>query len=317
MQEPRISILVVDDERVIHESCGRILREEGYEVDAALNGREALQKLKERRYNLVLSDIKMPGIDGVETLELMKREFPDIMVVMFTGFSSVETARRSMKLGAFDYLPKPFTPGELLAVVQRALARDREVRQKRERESQFQELLTAIHATLNLREVLHIIVAGVVKMFALKGCAMSLLDRKREFFRVCAASGLSDEYLQKGPVASDRYLSSILAGSTPESIADIAASLQASHPFEAQQEGIAAIYSFPLHLKKEVIGMMRLYCQEPRTFSPDEIDFLKGFVSQASIALENARTYDDVRERYEALKDDLWEWCEYDSQKIS
>ena len=62
MEKHKASILVVDDEKVIHESCGRILREEGYEVETALSGQEALQKLKEKRYDLVLSDIKMPGM---------------------------------------------------------------------------------------------------------------------------------------------------------------------------------------------------------------------------------------------------------------
>ena len=79
-----------------------------------MSGQEALEKLKGKRYNLVLSDIKMPGMSGVETLEKMKKDVPDITVVMFTGYSSVETARDTMKLGAFDYIPKPFTPEELL-----------------------------------------------------------------------------------------------------------------------------------------------------------------------------------------------------------
>jgi FixJ family two-component response regulator len=316
MAEDRISILVIDDEKIIHESCARILRDQGYEVDAAMNGAEALQKLKEKRYNLVLSDIKMPGLDGVQTLEQMKQHAPEITVIMFTGFASVETARTTMKLGAFDYLPKPFTPDELLSTVQKALASERAGRQQHERESQFHQLLSTIHATLNLREVLHLIVTGVTKLFAVKGCTISLLDRKQEFFKVCAAFGLSSEYLHKGPIAADRYLSTVLAG-TPESIVDITTAPQADYLFEAQQEGIASIFSFPLKLKNEVIGMIRIYSRETREFTQSELDLLNGFIGQISIALENARTYEDVRERYEALKDDLWEWCEYDSQKIS
>jgi GAF domain-containing protein len=201
-------------------------------------------------------------------------------------------------------------------VVKKALAREVEMRQQRERQSQFDHLVSVIHATLNLREVLQLIVNGVAHLLAVKGCAISLLDRKREFFRVCAAYGLSDEYLQKGPIAADRYLSTVLAG-TAESIVDVTTSPQADYLFEAHKEGIASIFSFPLKLKKEVIGMMRIYSQEARKLSRDDLDFLNGFIEQASIALENARTYDDVRKRYETLKDDLWEWCEYDSQKIS
>lgn len=315
MGKQKASILVVDDEKIIHESCGRILREEGYEVETALSGQEALQKMKEKHYDLVLSDIKMPGMDGVETLEKMKKEVPDITVVMFTGYSSVATARDSMKLGAFDYLPKPFTPEELLAVVKKAIDKEMKARQKREREEKFQEITTAIHATLNLREVLNLIVTSVAKLLKLKGCTLSLLDREKKYFRVCAAYGLSDKYLKKGPIAADKTLSKVLSGK-PDSILDVATSPQVQYLWEAKDEGIASIFSLPLKLKEEVIGMLRIYTATSREFSQDEIDFLNGFAEQISIALENAQTYEDVRSKYETLKDDLWEWCEYDSMKI-
>ena len=76
MEKPKVTILVIDDEKIIHESCGRVLQEEGFEVETALSGQEALEKLKKKRYNLVLSDIKMPGMSGVETLEKMKKRDP-------------------------------------------------------------------------------------------------------------------------------------------------------------------------------------------------------------------------------------------------
>lgn len=316
MGTPKATILVIDDEKIIHESCGRILQEEGFEVETAMSGQEALNKLKEKRYNLVLSDIKMPGMSGVETLEKMKKEVPDVTVVMFTGYSSVETARDSMKLGAFDYLPKPFSPEELLAVVKKALDKEASTRESQAMREQFEEITTAIRKTLNLREVLNLVVTGVVKLLTLKGCALSLLDRKKEYFRVCAAYGLSDKYLKKGPIAADKRLSKVLLGK-PESILDVTASPQIQYLWQAKEEGIASIFTVPLKLEEEVIGMLRIYTAEPREFSQDEIELLSGFAEQVSIALENARSFEDVRERYEALKDDLWEWCEYDSMKIT
>jgi FixJ family two-component response regulator len=316
MEKPKVTILVIDDEKIIHESCGRVLQEEGFEVETALSGQEALEKLKEKRYNLVLSDIKMPGMSGVETLEKMKKVVPDITVVMFTGFSSVETARDTMKLGAFDYIPKPFTPEELLAVVKKALEKEVTTRERHEIREQFEEITTAIRKTLNLREVLNLVVTGVVKLLTLKGCAVSLLDRKKEYFRVCAAYGLSDQYLKKGPIAADKRLSKVLSGKT-ESVLDVTASPQIQYLWEAKEEGIASIFSVPLKLQEEVIGMLRIYTAEPREFSQDEIDLLSGFAEQVSIALENAQSFEDVHEKYETLKDDLWEWCEYDSMKIT
>lgn len=316
MEKPKVRILVIDDEAIIHESCGRVLKEEGYEVETALSGREALEKLKEKRYDLVLSDIKMPGMSGVETLEKMRKDIPDITVVMFTGYSSVDTARDSMKLGAFDYIPKPFTPEELLSVVKKALHKEAAAQKKKQIREQFEEITAAIRKTLNLREVLNLVVTGVVKLLNLKGCAVSLLDRKKDYFRVCAAYGLSDKYLKKGPIAADKRLSKILSGK-PESVLDVTTAPQIQYLWEAKEEGIASIFSVPLKLKEEVIGMLRIYTAEPREFSQDEIDLLSGFAEQVSIALDNAQSFEDVRERYESLKDDLWEWCEYDSMKIT
>ncbi len=119
MPNPRI--LVVDDERIVCESCQRILEEEGYEVEIALGGQEAFEKMKENPFEIVITDLKMPTIDGMDVLRYLRKEYPDVIVIMITGFSTVETAVEAMKLGAFDYIPKPFTPDEVSIVVKKAL----------------------------------------------------------------------------------------------------------------------------------------------------------------------------------------------------
>jgi len=116
-------ILVVDDEEIIIRSCLRILGSDDYTVDAVRDGLEAIGKIDENPYDLVILDIMMPGIDGLEVLRRVKEAHPDIDVIMVTGLSQIDTAVRAMKLGAFDYLPKPFDPDELKLVVKRALER--------------------------------------------------------------------------------------------------------------------------------------------------------------------------------------------------
>ncbi|TAN49956.1 MAG: sigma-54-dependent Fis family transcriptional regulator [Betaproteobacteria bacterium] len=118
-------ILVVDDEEIVVRSCLRILGGGDYTVDAARDGAEALQKIGSAPYDVIVLDIMMPQIDGLEVLQRVKEAHPDVEVVMVTGLSQIETAVRSMKLGAFDYLPKPFDPDELKLVVERALERRR------------------------------------------------------------------------------------------------------------------------------------------------------------------------------------------------
>jgi DNA-binding NtrC family response regulator len=121
-------ILVVDDEDIVVKSCIRILSDE-HQVDSASNGRDALLKIEEESYDLVILDIMMPGMDGIEVLRRIKETHPDVDVVMVTGLSQIETAVQAMKLGAFDYISKPFDPDELALVVQRVLERRTLVRE--------------------------------------------------------------------------------------------------------------------------------------------------------------------------------------------
>jgi len=118
---PNPRILVVDDEMIVCESCKRILEEEGYEVETALSGKEAFEKMKGNPFDVVITDLKMPGIDGMEVLRTFRKEYPEAIIIMITGFSTVETAVEAMKLGAFDYIPKPFTPDEVSIVVKKAI----------------------------------------------------------------------------------------------------------------------------------------------------------------------------------------------------
>jgi DNA-binding NtrC family response regulator len=118
---PTAKILVIDDEEIIRLSCQRILTEEGYEVHTRLSGPEGLKLLAEEPFDLAIVDLKMPGMDGIEVLQSIKRDYPQTPVIMITGYATVESAVEAMKSGAFDYLPKPFTPDEVAVVVKKAL----------------------------------------------------------------------------------------------------------------------------------------------------------------------------------------------------
>ena len=114
-------ILVIDDEPVVCRSCRKILSEEGYEVSTVSTGREGLEKVRQEHFDVIIADVKIPDIGGIEVLECIRREQPDMPVVMITGYASVDTGVQAMKLGAFDYLPKPFTPEEMSTIIGKAL----------------------------------------------------------------------------------------------------------------------------------------------------------------------------------------------------
>ncbi len=115
-------IVVIDDEEIVRISCSRTLKPEGHDVRLAKNGQEGLSMLAAEPADLVLTDLKMPEIDGIDVLTVVKKEWPSTEVIIMTGYQTVETAVKSIKLGAFDYIEKPFTPDSLLAVVTKALA---------------------------------------------------------------------------------------------------------------------------------------------------------------------------------------------------
>lgn len=119
--ENKPKILIVDDEEIVIKGTTKILQRENYELDSAFSGEEALAKMKTNSYDLVITDLMMPGINGIEVLKRIKADYPDVLVVMFTGYATVESAREALKLGAFDYIPKPFTPDELREVVKNAI----------------------------------------------------------------------------------------------------------------------------------------------------------------------------------------------------
>jgi len=122
-------ILVVDDEEIVCHSCERILTDAGHEVDYVMDSTAALEKVSEKTYDAVVLDIMMPKISGLDILQGIKEEHPDVDVIMVTGLSQIETAVLSMKMGAFDYLSKPFDPDELVMVVDRAMERRRLIRE--------------------------------------------------------------------------------------------------------------------------------------------------------------------------------------------
>jgi len=122
-------ILVVDDEPNICRICTRVLAKLNYEVSYALNGYDALKMMAAKPFDIIITDLKMSSLGGMEVLRRVKESHPDTPVIVMTGYSSVASAVEVMKMGALDYLPKPFTPDELRAIVRQAVA-ERQVRQQ-------------------------------------------------------------------------------------------------------------------------------------------------------------------------------------------
>jgi two-component system response regulator PilR (NtrC family) len=142
----RAKLLVVDDERSMRELLSIVLRREGYDVTLAENGRAAIDHLERARFDLLISDIKMPDMTGVDVLRAAKRIDPDILGIMITAFASADTAIEAMRLGAHDYLSKPFDVDELKMKVRNAI----EQRQLRQENVLLKRTLGSTHQFANI-----------------------------------------------------------------------------------------------------------------------------------------------------------------------
>src|SRR4051794_10275735 len=122
MSQDHPSILIVDDEDVVRDSLFHWFQSEEYNVEAATNAADALRLIGAKPFDVVIADIRMPGMDGLQLLERIRAEELDTAVIVITGYASVETAIRALKQGAFDYVTKPFDPDDLSISVRNALA---------------------------------------------------------------------------------------------------------------------------------------------------------------------------------------------------
>src|SRR5688500_202562 len=177
-EAPRI--LVVDDEQVIRDILSEFLSMEGYVVRSVDSGERALTELRLRPYDMVISDLKMPGISGIELLERISDENINVLTVIMTGFGTVETAIEAMKKGAYDYILKPFKVEDVVRIVQRGLDRQ----QLQHENIRLQEAVTiykiseAITSSLSLETILETIVDATVQELKADVVSLVLQDPK-------------------------------------------------------------------------------------------------------------------------------------------
>lgn len=194
------NILVIDDEEAMRDSCSQVLIKEGYQVETAGDGETGLQKVIELKPDLILVDLKMPGVCGIEVLEKVRDIDPNIIAVVITGFATIDSAVESMKQGAYDFLPKPFTPDELRLIVKRGLEKRKltlEAATLREEKKRMEEnFITMVSHELrtplvDIQQYFEVILGGITGEVAIK--QRKMLGRVRE--RIDALLKLINDWL--------------------------------------------------------------------------------------------------------------------------
>lgn len=297
-------ILVVDDEQVIREILADFLAMEGFSVRTAKNGEEALKHLSRSRVDLVLSDLKMPSMGGIELLQAISEHAPNVVTIIMTGFGTVETAIDAMKRGAYDYIMKPFKMEEVVHCVRRGLdKRKLEAENMRLREAlSLYKVSEAIAASLSLDEVIHTVTAAALDEVGADMVSVLLDDGEGGFFE--------RERRLHPDFNSDRVPE--LDG--PESLGVLSTEALVAHfaeerRFRMHRDRALTFFSTPptgvtleslvvthLAMSGRTIGFMAAASYTPgKSFEEGQRKLLSIVSDRAAAAVENARLYEDLK----------------------
>jgi len=292
------TILVVDDERSICDILTVYLHKSGYSVFQAQEGQQAVAIIKENVIDLVLSDIKMPGMNGVDLLKWIKEYNNSLPVIMTTGFPTLDTAIEALKLGAYDYLTKPFHLEEIIEKISRAI----QTRHLQEENILFSKLVS-LHEVTKILSSTHILeelysrfLDYSMKMSRSDGGSLQFFDDTSKLRIALSSADPYDEAFWNLPVftaASKRaaekaepYILGLERGNMPEQ-------------FPPLPESVLSSMVFPLKTPKGILGVLNLVrSRNSNPFSKLDMEIINVLSSQASISIENARLYQNIRDNY-------------------
>ncbi|MBN1984110.1 MAG: response regulator [Chitinivibrionales bacterium] len=292
------SILVVDDEKSICDILSSYLNRKGFTVYQAYNGESAINVIRDNDVDLVLSDIKMPGMSGVEFLQWVKEHNSFLPVIMTTGFPTLDTAVEALKLGAHDYLTKPFHLEEIFEKILRAL----QTRQLEEDHLLFSRLVSlhevtkVLASTHSLDELNERLLDYSVKMSKAQGGALFFVTATSKLNIVKTSSLPYDKnfWSRQLFVAASQW---VVSQSEPLILEATSHHLPPQIP--PLPPTIQSYIIFPLKTSKGMLGALNLVrMKDCGSFSNVELEIINVLSSQASIAIENARLYQDLRDNY-------------------
>ncbi|GAB4170461.1 MAG: response regulator [Roseiflexaceae bacterium] len=281
-------VLVVEDDPIVRDFCMRLLRLKGYAISAAEHGRAALKLLETESFEVVLTDLQMPQMGGIELLAHIRRRYSDLDVIVFTAYATVETAREALKLGAFDYLTKPVGVDDLERTVRRAI----EWRQSQREKQRLSEIVALYEisqtftGTLDTTVAVREIIGLLSHHFAPASVSLSMFHPEERQLELLAEHGQIVTSAVVQPVAAPVDRASLIRAHTL-----LIGDQSDTHP--SQQV---------LHLLRagdRPVGVLRLVRADDATaFSEREKTLLEICASQIAASLDNSRLYRQQKELY-------------------
>jgi response regulator RpfG family c-di-GMP phosphodiesterase len=295
-------ILVVDDERVIREILSDFLSLEGYVVRTVEDGMEALKELQRRSYNLVISDLKMPNMTGLELIERITALGIPVLTVIMTGFGTVETAIEAMKQGAYDYILKPFKVEEVVHIVQRGLDRQRLQHENMRLKDALSiyKISEAIATSLSVEKVLDLVLDATLD--AVDADVVSLLldepvpDPGGELpGRFVEHARKVSPRLSPGEPAPSLNFAEVLPLFSEDKPLLVHGARAHRFLLTPPQKRLISFCSIPLKLGGRIIGMLNAYSYtKGAKFSEGQRKMLYVLGSRAAVSIENARLYESL-----------------------
>lgn len=290
-------ILLVDDEQTIRELCTRILLSEGYEVDAAVDGRRALDFCQGTSYDLVITDIRMPDMDGFSLLDAIHEIQPDVPTVVMTGYATMEYALGAIRRGVHAFVMKPFGRGEFLAAVADAFKKHRtgRVQAKLRLLLPLFELSQMLLSERDLTRLLQMIVSTAVNETHADTASVMLIDQATRELRIQAAQGLSENIVRTARRAlGERIAGWVAQTGEPLYLQDAIEHDPALRAVMTRAD-VAEALCIPLMYKKQVIGVLNLN-KAPGTvsFNESDIELSSILAGQAAIAIANVGLFEEV-----------------------
>ena len=292
------NILVVDDDSDIRNACMESLKfVGGYEVETAETGEEALEIIEGKFFNIVLTDLKMPGMNGIEVLKQVKKIHPSTEIIVFTAYGTVESAVEAVKMGAYDYMTKPLDLDMLNIKIIKCLEK-----QKLISKAGMLDVITGLYeaskdmvAPLKLEQFLKAILKLACDTLSADGGSLMLLDKETKVLSIKASIGLKEEIVKSTMVKIGERISGWIV-QTGESLLLIGGFTDKKQFKNIERrEEIKSSICVPLKVRYRTIGVLNLNdIHRPRCFTEDDLELLSLFGSEASLSIENALLFDEL-----------------------
>lgn len=315
-------ILIVDDDLEMQNLLRICLAPPEYDVTVTGNGRQALEMLEAGQFGVVILDLMLPDLNGIGVLKRMREWHPKVEVIMLTAYGSLKTAIEALRLGAYDYVTKPFDMDTLRSAVGRAvekqnlaLERERaeEALQQRNRElALLSRTGQVFNSTLNLEQVLTTILEEVRSLLDVATSSIWLIDPEADELVCLQGTGPKWEIVRDWRLAMGEGLAGWVARSG-ESLVVPDAQADERHFGEVDRQTGLMLHSFlnvPLRIKQNVIGVLQVADAEIDRFKPTDLRLVESLAATAAIAIENARLYEQAQQEIaerERAEEALWQ----------